>query len=262
MKTQTVLNFIKTIPTRVVKHSPEILTGLGIAGMFTTTVLAVKATPKALRLIEEAKELKKSTPEDKPELTKTETVKAAWKPYIPAVITGVVSTGCLIGGQSVSARRNAALATAYQLSTTALNEYKDKVVETVGETTAKEVRDKIVQDKQDKNSEGKTIILTTDEDIWMYEPLSNQYFKSTMNKVDAAVNEMNGRMIDGCEMYVSLNDFLAELNLKPSAVGSDIGWSVHRRIDLTYDNDRDDKGRPCLVIAYLQPPFHDYANLY
>ena len=27
------------------KHSPEILTGIGIAGMITTTVLAVKATP-------------------------------------------------------------------------------------------------------------------------------------------------------------------------------------------------------------------------
>ena len=28
------------------KHSPEILTGIGIAGMITTTVMAVKATPK------------------------------------------------------------------------------------------------------------------------------------------------------------------------------------------------------------------------
>lgn len=30
----------------VQKKSPEILTGLGIAGMITTVVLAVKATPK------------------------------------------------------------------------------------------------------------------------------------------------------------------------------------------------------------------------
>ena len=37
------------------KHSPEILVGLGITGMVTTTVLAVKATPKALMLIEEKK---------------------------------------------------------------------------------------------------------------------------------------------------------------------------------------------------------------
>ena len=30
------------------KHSPEILTGIGIAGMVTTTILAVRATPKAV----------------------------------------------------------------------------------------------------------------------------------------------------------------------------------------------------------------------
>ena len=29
------------------KYSPQILTGIGVAGMITTVVLAVKATPKA-----------------------------------------------------------------------------------------------------------------------------------------------------------------------------------------------------------------------
>ena len=38
------------------KHSPEILTGIGIAGMITTTVLAVRATPKALVCIDEKRE--------------------------------------------------------------------------------------------------------------------------------------------------------------------------------------------------------------
>ena len=41
------------------KHSPEILTGIGIVGMISTTVLAVRATPKALMLIEEKKRDKK-----------------------------------------------------------------------------------------------------------------------------------------------------------------------------------------------------------
>lgn len=263
MNTQNVTKFIKTIQNGVVKHSPEILTGLGIAGMITTTVLAVKATPKALRLIEEAEHAKaEKIPNEPHKLTPVETAKAAWKPYIPAVVTGVTSTACLIGGLSVSARRNAALATAYQLSTTALNEYKEKVVETVGETTAKEVREKIVQDKQDKIAENKTIIFAGDDDYLIYEPLSNQYFRSTANKIDAAVNYLNGRMIDGCEMYISLNEFLNELGLKNSAVGHDLGWSVHKRIDLTYDDGRDEKGRPCAVIAYLQPPFHDFDKLY
>ena len=34
-----------------IKHSPEIFTGIGIAGMVTTTVMAVRATPKAPALL-------------------------------------------------------------------------------------------------------------------------------------------------------------------------------------------------------------------
>ena len=42
----------KSVRTAMKKHSPEILTGIGIAGMITTTVMAVRVTPKALVLIE------------------------------------------------------------------------------------------------------------------------------------------------------------------------------------------------------------------
>ena len=117
------------------KHSPEILTGLGIAGMVTTTVLAVRATPKAIQLIEKKKEELDLKPEDK--LTVVETVKATWKPYIPAAVTGTASVACLVGASSVNLRRNAALAAAYHLSETALTEYREQVIETIGKNKEK-----------------------------------------------------------------------------------------------------------------------------
>ena len=40
----------------VKKHSPEILVGIGITGMIGSTILAVKATPKALQLLEDTEE--------------------------------------------------------------------------------------------------------------------------------------------------------------------------------------------------------------
>ena len=55
---------IKDTRKAFVKHSPEILTGVGIAGMITTTVLAVRATPKAMMLID------KKEYEEQRELTK------------------------------------------------------------------------------------------------------------------------------------------------------------------------------------------------
>ena len=113
----------KNVKLTLHRHTPEILVGFGIAGMLTTTVLAVKATPKALRLIEEKK---KEEGVDK--LTPVETVKVAWKCYIPAAAVATVSTGCLIGASSISGRRNAVLATAYKLAETAHKEYKEKVL--------------------------------------------------------------------------------------------------------------------------------------
>ena len=138
--------FISSIKSTIVSHSPEILTGIGIAGMIATSIMAIKATPKAIKLIEE----KEKEVGDK--LTPIETIKATWKCYIPATVTCVTSTACLIGASSVNARRNAALATAYSLSKTALSEYKDAVVETIGEKKEKVVRENVGRAKCGKRA--------------------------------------------------------------------------------------------------------------
>ena len=64
-----VAKILKTVQTFANEHRSEILTGVGIAGMFTTVGLAIKATPKAMELIEEKKEEL-----DTDELTKGETL--------------------------------------------------------------------------------------------------------------------------------------------------------------------------------------------
>lgn len=263
MNKTNVTKFIKTIQNGVVKHTPEILTGIGIAGMITTTVLAVKATPKALKLIEEAEYAKEEkVPGETRKLTAVETVKVAWKPYIPAAVTGVASVTCLIGASSVNARRNAALATAYQISTSALNEYKDKVVETIGEEKEKEVREKIVEEKKENIANSKVTYIMTNDDITIKEPISNRCFESSINKVEKAVNDLNYKMINGMEIFISLNEFLDELGLPHSPIGDDIGWTTHKLIDLTFDDSRTDNNKPCFAIAYLQPPFHGYRDYY
>ena len=122
------LNIPKVLSTAKVftnRYTPEILTGIGIAGMLTTTILAVKVTPKAVRLMNDKK--------DELEVEKlpaVEVVKTTWKCYIPAAVTGVASVACLIGANSVSNKRMAALTAAYKISETAFTEYQQKVVET------------------------------------------------------------------------------------------------------------------------------------
>ena len=81
---------IKTTEDFITKRSPEILTGIGITGMVTTTILAVKVTPKALDLIAKAEDEKFDSGHSEC-LTKPEIIKACWKCYIPAAITCTAS---------------------------------------------------------------------------------------------------------------------------------------------------------------------------
>lgn len=172
------------------KHSPEILTGIGIAGMVTTTILAVRATPKALLLIQEAEEVKHQNT-DASALTPVETIKAAWLCYVPAAVTGVLSMTCLIGASSVNLRRNAALATAYTLSESALKEYREKVVETIGEKKEQAVQDAVAKERISKSPvTNQEVIITEKGNTLCYDVISGRYFKSDIEKLKRAANDL------------------------------------------------------------------------
>jgi hypothetical protein len=253
MKKPKLSSISKGIRGAITKHSPEILTGIGIAGMITTTIMAVRATPKALILIEERKE-----EIDVDKLTPIELIKTTWTCYIPAAITGGLSIICLIGASSVNARRNAALATAYTLSESALKEYQEKVIETIGEKKEETVRDAIAKDRIDKNPvSSREVIITEKGNTLCYDSISGRYFKSDIDKLKKTVNELNRRMRD--EMYISLNEFYYEIGLNPISIGDDIGWNIDRGyIELNFSSQLTDDGNPCLVIDYQVAPRYEY----
>lgn len=238
------------------KRSPEILTGIGIAGMITTTILAVRATPKALELIEEQKE-----EESVDELSSFEVVKVAWKPYIPAMVTCIVSTACLIGASSVNTKRNAALATAYKLSETALTEYREKVIETIGEKKERIVRDKVAEERVKKNPVSKNeVIITGNGKTLCFDPISGRYFMCSIETIKKAENTLNKQMLHDISGYVSLNEFYDELGLNHTSVGNDLGWNTNQLIDIDFSSQLNDNGEPSVVLDYLVAPKCDYYN--
>ena len=257
MQKPDVKAFINNTKRTLSKHSPEILTAIGITGMITTTVLAVKATPKALELIEQKKK-----EEYTDELTPVEVVKTCWKPYIPAVITGVTSTACLIGANSVNAKRNAALATAYKMTETALSEYKEKVIETIGEKKERAIKDKIAKDKIDNNPVNSTqVIVTGSGTTRFYDAAAGRYFVSDMEKIKRAVNDLNKRMLN--EMYISWNEFYMALDLEPIEMGDAMGWNIHEEgfIELDWSSQICEDGTPCIVMSYLVAPKYGFDKL-
>lgn len=256
MSKSNVSTFLKNTQTTLSKHSPKILTGVGIIGMVGTTVMAVKATPKAIELLEEAKREKH---EDK--LTPVDVVKTTWRCYLPALITGGTSIICLVKANSISTRRNAALATAYNLSRNALSEYKDKVIETFGEKKEQVVIDNIAKEKIKNDPVTSNEVIVTEKGTTIcYDGMFGRYFTSDIDTVKRAINSINRAIVNN--MYVSLNEFYSELGLPPVGIGEELGWNFDDgEIRAYFSSQLTEDGRPCLVITYNVAPRYDYSRI-
>lgn len=237
------------------KHSPEILTSVGIAGMVTSTILAVRVTPRALDLIEDKKyEL------DTDELTKREIVQACWKCYIPSIITGGAAIACIVGASKINSRRNVMLATAYNLTERTLTEYRDKVVEVIGEEKEKEIRDEIAKDRIDKKPINDTVFVSEKGNTLCYDSISGRYFKSDAEKIRKAENVLNRKLMG--EAYVSLNDFYDLIGLPYTQIGFDLGWKFDGdMIEIEFSTCLNEDDQPCLVLDYSIEPKYDYQKL-
>ena len=262
---------VRTVSTKVSKYGPQILTGIGIVGMAASAVMIGKATPKALALIEEKKLLMNKqlleeaeakgmdTCSQVTELKPVEIVQTCWKVYAPSVILMFASSVCLIGANTISLKRISTLAAAYKLSETTLSEYKDAVTQTIGEKKEKEVRETYAENQIKKNPiETNQIFMTGSGDSLCYDPLSGRYFKSNIEKIKKARNDLNEIMIN--EMYVSLNMFYEEIGLEITDLGRELGWSIDRdgTIDILFTAKLTDDGTPCLVMDFKEMPKYDF----
>lgn len=242
------------------RKAPEILTGVGIAGMISTTVLAVKATPEAMRRIEAKKK-----EEHHEKLTVAQTVQATWKCYIYAGATMAISTTCLIAASTMNGRRNAALATAASIAETSLQEYRSKVVETLGEKKEVAIRNAIDKDRIEKNPPPANLEAPTAEGpgqpVLCYDALFGRYFYSDVETLRRAANKLNFSMNNMSEPYISLNDFYMEIGLSTVDVGDDLGWRSDRGlIELSFSSQLVNGHTPCLVMSHLNPPEYGYSE--
>lgn len=231
------------------KHSPELLVGLGIAGAASSVIFAVKATPKAMILLDQKKQELGVEKLDAKEIIKT-----AAPVYIPTAVSFGVSVACIIGASSVNARRNAALTAAYTLSESTLRTYRDKVLETVGEDKEREIRQAVAIEQQQNTPEPKTLIVNNAAgQIKCFESLTGRYFVSSKNQIDKAVNEFNRQLRD--DMTISLNDWFDLIGLEHVKAGDMLSWDIDRGyVETCYASRLDEEGVPCLVVNYVEPP--------
>lgn len=234
------------------KHSPMILTVIGASGVVATSVLAVKATPKAEKLLAEAKEEKGE------DLTVLETVQVAWKPYIPAAVAGISTIFCIFGANHLNSKIQASLISAYTLLDTSYKEYRNKVNELYGEDADINVKNEIVKSKYDED-----IIAEEDKELF-FEPISMQFFESTMDEVLTAESMFMEKYESlGC---ASVNDYLKLLNLQCRPELGQLGWcslasnDVYGYPDLEFDYEEVEmtNGQKCWNIITTFEPTEGY----
>lgn len=239
------------------RNASTILTYAGGAGVVATTVMAVKATPKALTLLEEAKEAKGD------DLTKLEAVKVAAPVYIPTVVTGVATLACIFGANALSKRQQAALVSAYALLDNSYREYKNKVTELYGEDAHQEVVGGIAKDKYEEND-----ISVDDDKQLFYDEFSGRYFESTIEDVQRAEYRINRDLIMRESVY--LNEFYEMLDIPPMEGGELLGWSRGSNmynawqewIDFSHHKVVMDDGLECYIVTMFVEPrldFEEYA---
>lgn len=247
-----------TVSKRFIKkNSSTILTCVGAAGVVGTTVMAVKATPKALKLIEEAEKEKGD------ELTKWETIQVAGPTYIPTVLLGMGTITCIFGAHMVNKRTQAALTSAYALLDQTHKEYKNKVKELYGEDGDKLINTAIAKDKYDKDDieedeydDGKSLF---------YDGYSKRYYRvlnETQMRAEYEINKMLSETGGA-----SLNDYYDILGIDRQDYGEFMGWSAAQMYEMFWDSwlhfrhtkvEMDD-GMECWIVDYTEP-FIDYEE--
>ena len=290
MNVVPVKNAIANVGKVVEQKSPAILTGIGIGSFVGCAVLAVKATPKAIQLMDlraQEKYIELLEPNDSAEyetyeewlgveerrivqpsvyfqvLTPVEVVKSTWRAYAPSVGLGVIGLVCLIAAARVNSARNAAFAGAASIAEKALYEYQQKVFDILGEDKANEIRDQIAKDHIQKidvepvsGVDNQVVCSRGTGDTWIYDPVTDRKWKSDLETVRAAMNDFNHDLIGG--IYGSLNDWYYCLGIKGVQIGDDIGWCSDKLLDIRFAAMVLDNGEPAIVLDYETLPNSQY----
>lgn len=239
------------------RNSSTILTCIGAVGVVATAIMAAKATPKAVTLLENARKEKGE------KLTKLETVKTAGPVYIPSVLLGVTTLTCIFGAEVLNKRQQATLASAYGLLDQSYRTYKHKVDELYGEEAGEKVRESIAKDEYEETdekpevSEGKQLF---------YDFYSNRYFESTIADVIWAEYEVNRAL--ATYGGIGLNEFYNLLDLEELPEYCEIGWSAGQIsetyweywIDFDHEKTTIDDDLECIIIHMPIEPLMGYLD--
>lgn len=250
---------LKVLERFVVDNSPSILTGIAVVGTVTTALLTGKASFKAATI--RNKEIADWEQELLPIKEEARILlPLVWKLYIPAATTGVLTIVCIIGANRIGSRRAAAIAAAYSIMDKAFEEYREKVVEKFGKNKEQAARDEIAQDRVARNPIGsREVVIVAGGDVECFDSFSGRYFKSNMESIKAAQNELNHKINN--DYYASLSDLYNLLGLAQTKYSDEVGWNCDKLLEIEFSTVLSEDSKPCLCLTYRVDPVRGYYRI-
>jgi len=230
------------------KNSAEICIGLGAGGLVTSTVLAVRATPKAVEAIKEEKE-RQDIPEDQ-KLPFKDKVKVTYKYYLPAAgamaggLTGVgLGTHIYRKQRKELQEANASLGLALGAAEAGIATYQKEIEERCGKEAAQEACEKATDDavkylnQQETINKKKPTVRdveqTGDGDQLYYDPFLGKFFRSSNEAIYTAAAQLNAYITGNLEPCASYNDLLDYMNRSGTGFAEEFGWNMFQLVEGT-----------------------------
>jgi hypothetical protein len=235
-------------------HSPTIFTAIGVAGTLSTAFLTGRASYKYMKDLSEEGYYDRDY---KFERSPKEHFQKSWKLFIPAASTAVFTVAAIICANRIGTRRAAAMASAYAISEKAFVEYREKVLEKIGANKEREVRDELAQDRVTKHPvTSSAVVVGAGGDVLCFETHTGRYFKSDMETLKKAQNDLNYRILS--DDYASLTDFYGLIGLPRTDISDELGWNTDCKMELDFSVTLAENGQPCLAITYHPMPIRNY----
>lgn len=259
MKTKVAELFMK-VAMKTKAEAPVLFAGAAIIGVGLTIIQTMKATQLAIEDLEqECIEIGMPKGSWKEGLSLGGKAQRTWKRFIPVVLTGGLTIGCIFAGQYISIRRTATVAALYAAAEDKLQKYQEATKEVIGEKKEKEVRGAMAQKYvNDQPMEDGDVAIIPGGHHLILDAYTGRYFRSDIETIRQKANDLNRDL--RTTMWASYSDWYDVLELKSYKGYSDIGWSCDSGIDVVFDAAVADNGEPCIVMDYCVGPTSDFKN--
>jgi len=247
-----------------IDNSPVLLTVVAAVGVIGTAYLAARGGYKSAEIIADkrySENIRRTATQSSYEPTFQEKLALTWKSYVPACGVGLITVASVVGSNKISTSRSAAMAAAFTISEKAFVDYREKVVEQIGKNKAEKVDVAVAQDRVDSNPPTKEniVIVTNDADQIFQDSWSGRYFRSNMEAVNRAVNDLNHQL--NVHGYSSLTDFYEHLGLSKTQESDEVGWTSDNLLEVGYDAVIHDSGQTTVMaVKYRTKPIRDYYS--